>query len=445
MNGRIGFNALAECPMRKICGIINMSVMISIVLVACQLTNLSETSSIPNSTSTVCPTNVTPTLVAASTPETTPDIERNPSLTPRPTLAPYSHIPEQVADGWEAGSLASAGIDPQNISLMLDAIYRGKERGDSLTRINGGEKMQNIHGILIARHGKLVFEEYFYHYSRDNRHNLASVTKSVTSLLVGLALQESFLKSVDETVLSYFPDYLPLDNPDARKESITIQDLLSMRHGLDCDDWVPGSLTYWKNDRSYDLPDLVDFTLDLPVVYDPGSHYSYCSDSTILLGALLRRATGMSIHQFSSQYLFAPLGITRFGWLSTPGGWTDTGGSLQMRMRDMLKVGQLMLQGGQWNGQQLIPRDWIEQSVKKHVILDFNETWGNGYGYLWWLSAVQVGTRRYHSFSASGAGGQVITVFPDLDMVVVITGWNIDPDNGEPFQIMERYILPAVE
>ncbi len=152
----------------------------------------------------------------------------------------------------------------------------------------------------------------------------------------------------------------------------------------------------------------------------------------------------MGIPEYADEVLFAPLGIETALWSRAPGGWTDTGGSLQMRPRDMARLGLLMLQDGNWDGVQVVPEEWVRQSVQEHVRLSFNETWGRGYGYLWWLSEVPVAGRVVRSFAASGAGGQAIVVFPELEMVVVITGGNYDDDQGQPFEIMERFILPAV-
>ncbi len=378
------------------------------------------------------------------TPSATATIPATRTPTPTPTTAPYYKVPKKLNDGWLTASLSDVGIDPVKIKQMLGFIYRGGKNGDKLRRSNGTLKFQKIHSILIVKDDRLVFEEYFYDYSLGNRHDLASVTKSITSLLVGLAIEQGYIEGVDEKVLSYFPEYLPLRQPDERKDGITIEDLLTMRHGLACDDWDPTSVAYHKTNFYTDQPDLVKATLNLPVEVSPGSQFSYCSASTVVLGAILTKATGMSIAEFAKRYLFAPLGLDITRWGSLLGGWTDTGGDLQMSPRDMARLGLLMLHNGNWNGEQIIPEDWIHQSIQEHVSLEFNQTWGKNYGYLWWLSDVPIAGTNVHSFAASGAGGQVIAIFPDLDMVIVITGGNYDNDEGQPFQIMQRFILPAV-
>lgn len=383
----------------------------------------------------------TPTPVSATA---TPTPARTPTRTPTPTTAPYIKMPEQTDDGWQTGSLVGAGIDPVRINKMLEHIYKGREYGDTLTLPNGTRKMENIHGILIVKNGKLVFEEYFYHYSRDSSHDLASVTKSITSLLVGSAIDQGYLEGVDEKILPYFPEYLPLKQPDERKESITVEDLLTMRHGLECDDWDPASRTYYKKEYSSGDPYEIESVLNYPMVTLPGSHFSYCTSGTVLLNALLTKASGTELSLFADQSLLGPLGIKSVPWDSSFKSMVDIGGILLMRPRDMAKIGQLVLQSGEWNGKQVISEDWLRLSTQEHVPLPFNETWGNGYGYLWWLSDVRISGTPVHSIAASGHGGQVITIFPDLNMVVVITGGNYDHDEGQPFQIMEKFILPAV-
>jgi CubicO group peptidase (beta-lactamase class C family) len=393
------------------------------------------------------------TAAAGSTPpDSTPSTSSAPTAgtpaEPEPTTtttvaAPYDKVPEQTNDGWQTASLADVGIDPGPIAEMLARVYHG-ERPGFHNWPPGQEKYENIHGILIVKDGRLVFEEYFYGYRLDSRHNVASVTKSVASLLVGIAIERGEIEGVGQRILAFFPDLLPLEQPDRQVEEITIEDLLTMRHGWECDDWDPDSATYYLNDWEGSQPDLVAATLNLPPATAPGSHFSYCSASTVVLGGLIANATGMSIPEYADEVLFDPLGIESALWSRAPGGWTDTGGSLQMRPRDMARFGLLMLQDGNWDGVQVVPEPWVGQSVQENLRLPFNETWGRGYGYLWWLSEVPVWSKVVRSFAASGAGGQAIVAFPELEMVVVISGGNYDDDAGQPFEILERFILPAV-
>ncbi|MEI6309845.1 MAG: serine hydrolase [bacterium] len=379
-----------------------------------------------------------------STPALSPTFYPLPSRSSTPNTVLYEKAPEQAGGGWEVASLAEAGIDPCPIEKMLQSIYKGRESGDTPTLPNGSPKYQNIHGILIVKDGRLVFEEYFYNFTRKTNHDLASVSKSFTSLLVGLAIEQGYLTSVQEKILPHFPDYLPVLEQDARKESIAIEHLLTMQSGMDCDDWDPASRTYYLNAQP-DQADEIKSILNYPMKTYPGSQFSYFTGGTSLLNALLITSTKIGLPTFADRFLFQPLGIKDVLWDDSSEGWAYIDGISCMLPRDMARIGLLMLQKGTWQGQQVIPLAWIEQSTRKHVSLAFNETWGNGYGYLWWLSEAPVGGAVVRSFAASGNGGQVIAIFPELQMVVVLTGGNNDEnDKGQPFQIMEDFILPAV-
>jgi CubicO group peptidase (beta-lactamase class C family) len=387
-------------------------------------------------------TSPSPSYTQASTNTPSPTVTETPTTpptrTPIPTTAPYDKIPEQTDDGWEVASLIDAGINPIRIGRMLESIYHGQKRGETPFLPNGMSKYQNIHSILIIKDERLVFEEYFYDYGRDYRHDLASITKSITSLLVGSTIEQGYLEGVGEKVLPFFPEYLPLEQPDERAENITIENLLTMRSGWECDDWNPASRTYYLKMQPTEIATILNF----PMKHQPGFAFSYCTSGTAVLNAIIAKASGMELSQFASQSMLEPLGIQDVIWdgINSFGGF---GGILLMRPRDMARIGLLALLNGDWQGEQIIPKDWIQQSVQKHIGLPYNQTWGNGYGYLWWLSDVQCGGTKIHSFTASGHGGQVITIFPELEMVVVITGSNYQNDEGQPFQIMERFILPA--
>jgi CubicO group peptidase (beta-lactamase class C family) len=392
----------------------------------------------------------TNTQTPTSLPSTTPI--SIPTLTPIPTTAPYNKIPEQINDGWQTASLIDVGINPIIMNRMLEVIYHGDKSGDTLLLPNGIEKYTDIDGILIVKDDLLVFEEYFSYHYIGNRHRIYSATKSITSLLVGLAIEQGYLRGVDEKILPFFPEYLPLKVPDENKENITVHDLLTMRHGWECDDHDPDSATYMYGNFEVNHMDQIRGTLNLPMETTPSSHFSYCNSSTIVLGGVLAKATGMSLPELAKQSLFEPLGIESVMWIPSPTWpsvtirepkWTDTGKGLDMRPRDMARIGLMMLHNGNWNGQQIIPADWIQESLQQHVTLDDNPRWGNGYGYLWWLSEVFIFGSNVHSFAAIGGGGQIIAVFPRMNMVVVFTGSNYETGEQQVLEILEEFILPA--
>ncbi len=363
---------------------------------------------------------------------------------PTPTAAPYARVPEQIDDGWQTASLVDAGLNPVWITKMLDAIDHGTKKGRKSSQANNPSLYRDIHSILIVKDGRLVFEEYFYYHHRGKRHGVASITKSFTSLLTGLAIEQGFISGVGEKVLPYFPEYLPLQQPDQWKEDMTIEDLLTMRHGWECDERDPDSIAYSENDFDIQVPDLIEATLDLPMETFPGSHFSYCTPSTVVLGGVLKKATGMEVPKYAQEKLFDPLGINTAVWTTTRGDWTNTGGGVLMLPRDMAKIGLLLAQNGIWNGEQIISEDWIQSSIQEQVTLESElPSWGKGYGYLWWLGDIRVIGTRVESVCALGGWQQVIAIFPELEMVVVITGADSERYAGQPYQILEKFILPA--
>jgi len=367
--------------------------LLLLFLGACRRSDLAAITPSETNVPTVTPIVVTPTLTATPSPAYLTPVTPtgSPTWTPIPVTAPYEQVPEQIDDGWLPASLVDVGIDPVWINKMLGAIDPGNRRGIRPSEQNEAYSFHDIHSILIVKDGRLVFEEYFYNYYRENPHTLASVTKSITSLLVGLAIDQGHLSGVDEKILPYFPEYLPLQQPDQRVGEITIEDLLTMRHGWECDEWDPASITYRTKDFEYKHADLVKATLELPVETDPGSHFSYCTPSTVVLGAVLERATGMTLSQFAWQNLFDPLGINRATWMHVPGGgWTQAGSGVEMIPRDMARIGLLVLRNGNWNSEQIVPESWIQRSTEEHVALEQDQpSWDRGYGYLWRLGEYQ--------------------------------------------------------
>jgi CubicO group peptidase (beta-lactamase class C family) len=329
--------------------------------------------------------------------------------------------PEAVGDGWETGDAVEAGLDPALLTAAVNAVRDGE--------------YDDVDSMLVARHGRLVHEAYFGGFDRNRPHDLRSATKSITSMLIGIAVDDGLLSGADERVLARLPEYAGHQNPDARKEEIRVEHLLAMTPGLDCDDWngsSPGN-----EERMYRTNDWVRFIVDLRMLHPPGAHWAYCTGGVVTLGAVLASAAGRPADEIARDVLFGPLGIVDYHWEYTPAGQVDTGGHIHMRPRDMAKLGQLMLNGGLWNGERLLSESWIRESTARQSPAD-----GPDYGYLWWRRQTMAGTR---AFFASGNGGQSIIVVPDLDLVAVFTGsyYNKRPDRGHA--IFDRFIVPAVQ
>jgi CubicO group peptidase (beta-lactamase class C family) len=331
-------------------------------------------------------------------------------------LALAHESPPALDDGWAVSTLADEGLDARQVAEVEK-------------RIDDGDYGQ-VHSCLIVRHGKLVYERYFHGFRRDSKHRLYSVTKSVTSALVGIAIERGLIGSVHDKAISYFPEYVDA-TWDPRKDAITLEHLLTMSSGLQYDEW---SYSYSDPRSSYvqmtSSPDWIRWGLQQPLVAEPGARFNYNSANTHVFAGILYKTSGLQAAEFAQQYLFAALGINDTFWYAGDGLTAVSGanGGLMMRARDMCKFGQLYLQGGRWKGQQVVPSAWVEESVRPHITINS----GAEYGYFWWVHRLTVGKRTVQWFAGRGYGDQIIAVFPDLDLVVVMTcgnesgGGNID-------------------
>ena len=312
-----------------------------------------------------------------------------------------------------------------------------------LVEIFSNEKpVSNRHSLLILKNGYLVTEEYFNGYSADQIHMLQSVTKSFTSAAIGIAIDKGYIEGVEAKVLDFFADTTDIKNLDARKRSMALKDILTMRTGTD----------YHERDRDsphYKLNALLTgwdtFYLNRPMVCEPGTRYQYDSGGVILLSAILKQASGQHVDEFLEEHLFIPLGIEQKWWIKNFDGHPHTGGGLRLRPRDMAKFGLLYLQKGKWNGKQIIPEWWVNESFQKKV--DFG-TAGRGhetaYGYLWWIQEPDASKKEEHLvYSARGAFGQYIFIIPDHDMVVVVTADTKGKVYEHPVEFIYSHILPA--
>jgi CubicO group peptidase (beta-lactamase class C family) len=271
-----------------------------------------------------------------------------------------------------------------------------------------------IHSLTLVRGDEVILDAAFYPYDPSTLHNVASVTKSVTTTLIGIAAAEGLL-DLDAPLVSFFPDR-QLANRDARKDNVTVRQLMQNTSGLACVGF-PEEVTLARMEAS---PDFVQFALDLPMAAEPGTRFDYCSPGMHILSAILQQATGRTAFDYAREKLFEPLGITQVAWDADPQGVTRGWGDLQLVPSDMVKLGTLWLNGGVWNDRQLIPADWLERATTEAVRSDRYED----YGYGFW-----VGPREepIPYFLASGRGGQRILVAPALDLVIVTTGGGFDP------------------
>ncbi len=269
-------------------------------------------------------------------------------------------------------------------------------------------------------------------------HDLRSATKSITSLLVGAAIDRGLIDSVRSPVAPWFPETHPHPSWSGRP-AMTIEDLLTMRSGLDCDDWAPRSPG--NEERMYRRRSWLGFALSLPAVEDPGQRFSYCTAGVVLLGEIVARAGGAPLPELAKEWLFEPLGIADARWEPAGDEGTDAGGHLRLSVESLAKIGQLTLQGGEWEGRPVVSAGWIAASTTPHTWVDSPDG-GPQYGYLWWLEPVEDGVVR--SWQARGNGGQLLIVVPPVGAVVALTGrsFNRGSVRLRLFQLTSRHLIP---
>ena len=338
-----------------------------------------------------------------------------------------------------------APAEPARVGLAAQRLTRMEQS------IRAGEFKQ-VTSVLVARRGRLAYEAYFDAEGAEGLRNTRSATKTVTGMLVGIAIDRGLLTGVDARVLDFFHDKEPLLNPDPRKAQITVEDLLTMSSLLECDD--ENSFSRGNEERMYLVEDWVRFTLDLPIRGFPdwvakpaaspyGRSWSYCTAGATTLGPLLERATGQSVPDFARDNLFAPLGITHVRWQFQPLGPAMTGGGLNLRSRDLLRLGQLYLNGGTWNGRRVLSAEWVRRSTTPHA----NAREDTDYGYLWWLPTVHANGRDFKGYAMYGTGGNKVFVFPAEQLVVVVTTVNFHVAGAGALteRLLTEHVLPALE
>jgi uncharacterized protein (TIGR03437 family) len=352
---------------------------------------------------------------------------------------PFSASAQGVATAyWPTGEWRRSTPQTQglNAAVLAALVNRIRQR-----------QIRDLDSLLIVRNGHLVVEEYFNGWGPNDLHTLQSVTKSVTSLLTGVAIQQGKLPSVDAKALDYFTDYQPIQNLDARKATLRVQDLLTMRTGMDWSEGIyNGSPLQRMNECACNW---LRFVVDWPMREEPGTRFEYNSGGTIMLGGVVQKAAGLRIENFAAQQLFALLGITRFNWFPGTGNFVvHTGGGLNLRPLDMAKLGYLLLRNGRWDNHQIVSPEWISASVRHWV--NSPRTFAGrpvDYGYLWWLFALDGANgaqgAEFDVYTASGAQDQWIFAVPKYDLIVVVTG-STSATFAEPVSFLFTDILPAI-
>jgi CubicO group peptidase (beta-lactamase class C family) len=341
------------------------------------------------------------------------------SFSPSPLTAPPTALPDYwPASTWRTSTPEQQGIDSARFVAMLAEIQ---------------SKAYPIHGLVVIRNGYLVLEVYTPPFKAESRHYIASASKSFTSALIGIAMQQGYIHGLDSHMLDFFPGRT-IANPDPRKNAITLEHLLTMSSGLD---WPTQGPIELLGERLRAASDEAQFMLDRPMADEPGTRFNYNTGGTQLLSAILTRATGQSALEYARKNLFAPLNITNVQWYADPSGISQGGSGLELVPRDMAKFGYLYLKGGIWDGKAILPADWVKTSTQAHIKTGYISDLD--YGYQWWVHPSGV----YH---ARGYGGQRIFVLPEQQMVVVFVGdFSGEDMETVPDSLLNTYIIPAAQ
>ena len=357
-------------------------------------------------------------------------------------------VPEKADDGWDVASLNSVGMNPEDFNRLMDRLDRiGEHR---------------IHGILVVKDNKLVFEKYYpgpkfnlgqytgeTGYGRDDLHVLCSATKSVSSALLGIAVDKDYIQSIEQKAYDFFPEHADLLLQAPAKGNLTLKHLLTMTSGLTYDD---ESLPYTNPDndmnRFFSADDPIRFLLAKPLFAEPGTVFDYDNCCTNIFGQIIRKAANKRLDVFAKEYLFDKIGVTRQEWQKVRDDVVLCSGDLHLRPRDMAKFGQLFLNRGEWNGERIISSGWCDISTR--AFLNPNSytaefPWADGYGYHWWRKTFVRFAGNHAAYFAFGWGGQMIMIIPDLSLVIITTAGNwFDAEKISPFSIVSDYIIPSV-
>ena len=317
-------------------------------------------------------------------------------------------------NGWRPSAPEKQGMNSEKLIEMMELVRDEDYAIDSIT---------------IIRNGYLVTDAYLYPFQKNTKHVIHSNTKSITSTLVGIALDKGYIKSVNQPILEFFPEKT-IANLDEQKRTITLEHLLTMSSGLDTkDSWLYdweglGKMRYSE--------DWAQYVLDLPMAQVPGNSFEYSNGVSYLLSAIIQKATKMSALEFAKKHLFGPLGITDVKWPMNPKGITIGYGGMMLPPHDMAKFGLLYLNKGRWDDRQIVSETWVEASTRKHISANLFD----GYGYQWWCGSAQY-------YMAVGYLGQFIFVVPEKNMVVVFTSNLEGMDFYIPKELLDEYIIPA--
>ena len=365
------------------------------------------------------------------------------------------HLLSWPGENWENSTPEAEGIDPAALSSIHDDITQGKYGLiDEFLVIRNGKiiadhQYKQNYSVIAANYDTSNHMYNYDHpnwhpyYNQTNLHSLQSVTKSITSLALGIAIDEGLIKGVDSHPMEMFNEY-NVDMADARRVAMTLEDLLTMRSGID---W--NEMTSYESDENSCIimeksDNWIQYVLSRSMRDEPGTRWDYNSGVSMLLGKLVGIGTGKRVDAWTNEKLFKPIGINTYFWKTTPDNEVDTEGGLYLSSHDLARIGYLLLRKGMWNDKQIVSEDWIKKSVTPYIAdISPNDTKvDSGYGYQWWVPQTDPSI-----IAGRGYGGQFIMIAPKYDLVVVFNGWNIHDSDIQlsSFNALKDRVIPAVK
>ncbi|MEM7688354.1 MAG: serine hydrolase [Pseudomonadota bacterium] len=345
---------------------------------------------------------------------------------------------------WVGGAIACA-------SLAFAAPLSANARSDALDVAVKADKFGAVTSILVLRDGQPIFEEYYRDTNAETLRNTRSVTKTITAALLGKAIEDGAIASLDVPVLQFFPDS-QVANADPRKSAMTLRNLVTMTGPLECDDW--NSFSRGNEERMYLVEDWAQFFLDLPIGAAPpwepaakdrpfGKRFSYCTAGVFTLGRIVEIATGRELEDYARETLFDPIGIGEVRWAFNRLGQAQGGGGLEMAARDLARFGELYRKSGAKDAKQVLAQEFVAASTEPRArVRD-----GLDYGYLWWLGEVGPADARSRAWMMNGTGGNRVAVLPDLDATVIITTTNFRRGDAHQLTdaILSDHVVPMLQ
>jgi CubicO group peptidase (beta-lactamase class C family) len=325
-------------------------------------------------------------------------------------------VPKKLNDGWEVSSLKDERIDEEAIEEISQII-------------RDTNSYENVLSMLIIKNGKLVHEEYSPYCQRNTLHWMASITKTITSTLIGLAIDKGFVESADATLYELLPQFAD-HFKDPEKKKIALKHIMTMTSGLDWNEQVSYNNPQNSEWQMVESEDWMSYVVSKPMRDEPGRIFYYNTGGIHLLSAVLKSVSGLYAHEFAEKYFLHPMGIYAYQWNKDPMGYPCTGGTdggLGLRTRDIAKFGWLFLKDGKWKGKQIISEKWVKEAPTTHVTTKGR---GRSYAFNWMTGSRTINGKRFGYIASFGYGGQNLYIVPEYDLILVFTCELSGADSG---------------